>query len=586
MYECIISDKNPDKIEEATHRFREIQHAYSVLSDAHEREWYDNHREAILRGEGSEEGEGERHHDSAVKLWEYFRSSAFDDYDDAENGFFAVYARVFRELDEEEDSAADEEDMKHTPSPPFGRSSSIWSEVQAFYNHWAAFATKKSFSWVDVYNVTTAPNRQYRRAMEKENKKERDKERRAFNERVRELVEFVRKRDPRVREQQVQQKRDKEEKARQEQARRQQLEEERVERMRRLQAEREVELRAEEEARKSGEGQDGLEQEEEESDEEEQELYCAVCKKKFRTEKQWRNHEQSKKHKDKVREVQGSEEEEDEEEDEEEGEENEKKEETLKDVVDADEDEEENEEEDKPLEDTEEKDHEGQWTKVKTPSVKKSSGVPAPKQQRGHDEGDEEEEEDEEDEGADAMNEISARMASFMGKKKSNRQPRGTSHNDTDDMDQENETVSVSVASDAESEEGRGTHRRRRRKPTTESAPPSSQQSSNAKEPKRQNHPAPAPAPPSASPPSPSPSAVRDSRTCKPSSSIKAPAKSHQSQSRSNKKGDAEGETSWHCNKCSEVFPTRNSLFKHIASTGHAIAEPVAAPGKDRRKKR
>ena len=45
-------DKNPDRVAEATERFRQIQAAYSVLSDPQERAWYDQHRESILRGGG------------------------------------------------------------------------------------------------------------------------------------------------------------------------------------------------------------------------------------------------------------------------------------------------------------------------------------------------------------------------------------------------------------------------------------------------------------------------------------------------------------------------------------------------------
>lgn len=40
-----------------------------------------------------------------------------------------------------------------------GTSSSPWSEVNAFYNHWAGFVSKRDFSWADEYDVRQAPNR-------------------------------------------------------------------------------------------------------------------------------------------------------------------------------------------------------------------------------------------------------------------------------------------------------------------------------------------------------------------------------------------------------------------------------------------
>jgi DnaJ family protein A protein 5 len=42
-------DKNVGNEEEATLRFKEITAAYTVLSDGNERQWYDDHRESILR---------------------------------------------------------------------------------------------------------------------------------------------------------------------------------------------------------------------------------------------------------------------------------------------------------------------------------------------------------------------------------------------------------------------------------------------------------------------------------------------------------------------------------------------------------
>ena len=42
-------DKNVGNEEAATEAFKEITAAYAVLSDPHERKWYDDHRESILR---------------------------------------------------------------------------------------------------------------------------------------------------------------------------------------------------------------------------------------------------------------------------------------------------------------------------------------------------------------------------------------------------------------------------------------------------------------------------------------------------------------------------------------------------------
>lgn len=60
------------------------------------------------------------------------------------------------------------------------------------------FVTKLSFGWEDKYNPTEAPNRLVKRAMEKENKKFRDVARKEYIERVKALVDYVRRRDPRI----------------------------------------------------------------------------------------------------------------------------------------------------------------------------------------------------------------------------------------------------------------------------------------------------------------------------------------------------------------------------------------------------
>lgn len=70
--------------------------------------------------------------------------------------------------------------------------------VHMFYGFWQSFCTRKNFAWKEEYDTRQASNRWEKRAMEKENKKTREKARKERNELVRQLVAFVRKRDRRV----------------------------------------------------------------------------------------------------------------------------------------------------------------------------------------------------------------------------------------------------------------------------------------------------------------------------------------------------------------------------------------------------
>lgn len=70
--------------------------------------------------------------------------------------------------------------------------------VHPFYAYWQSFCTRKNFAWKEEYDTRQASNRWEKRAMEKENKKTRDKARKERNEVVRQLVAFVRKRDKRL----------------------------------------------------------------------------------------------------------------------------------------------------------------------------------------------------------------------------------------------------------------------------------------------------------------------------------------------------------------------------------------------------
>ena len=57
--------------------------------------------------------------------------------------------------------------------------------VQPFYAHWQSYCTRKTYTWLDKYDIRQGPNRWTVRQMEKENKKIRDKARKERNEEVR-----------------------------------------------------------------------------------------------------------------------------------------------------------------------------------------------------------------------------------------------------------------------------------------------------------------------------------------------------------------------------------------------------------------
>ena len=78
-----------------------------------------------------------------------------------------------------------------------GDDSTPMKEVRQFYAYWENFSTCRSFAWCDKYNPNDAPNRQVKRAIEQENKKERSRGKRVFNETVRRLAGWAKKRDPR-----------------------------------------------------------------------------------------------------------------------------------------------------------------------------------------------------------------------------------------------------------------------------------------------------------------------------------------------------------------------------------------------------
>lgn len=181
-------DKNLDDPSAAEH-FKRVQQAYECLRDPVERKWYDEHREAILKGWSAT---SDADIDMVFDVVPFTYAGCYEGYsDDDERGFYAVYRNVFFKVAEQE---------KQDHLVDFGTADSPWEDVAAFYQRWESFTTAMSFAWADPYNIQDADNRQIRRAMEDENKKARRVAKKARNDDIQALIRFVKRRDPRVKE--------------------------------------------------------------------------------------------------------------------------------------------------------------------------------------------------------------------------------------------------------------------------------------------------------------------------------------------------------------------------------------------------
>lgn len=205
---------------------------------------------------------------------------------DAQNGFYGALCSTFANLAEEESAACDWEGLEAFPYPDFGASTDTYDgNVRQFYAVWMNFSTKKTFSWMDLYNYAEAPDRRVRRLMEKENKRLREEGIREFNDAVRSLVAFVRKRDPRY-------------------VPNSQSEADRQKLLREAAAAQAARSRAANKAKidensvpewmRTRESEEEVLSESELSEEEYHE--CVICSKTFKSEKQYETHEKSKKH--------------------------------------------------------------------------------------------------------------------------------------------------------------------------------------------------------------------------------------------------------------------------------------------------
>jgi DnaJ homolog subfamily A member 5 len=171
-------DRNFGKEDWASDMFKEVSSAYAVLNDPHEKQWYDDHRDMILRGgkPGGQSGGDDEEDDYIINLWPYFSPSCHSADIDGDAGFYATYAVLFEKLSEQEASAqsasaaqkgaaAGAASRASSSWPFFGRADSSSADVLRFYNYWSEFSSKLSFSWEDKFDTTEAPNRNVRRSV-------------------------------------------------------------------------------------------------------------------------------------------------------------------------------------------------------------------------------------------------------------------------------------------------------------------------------------------------------------------------------------------------------------------------------------
>lgn len=283
-------DRNYGNVEEATKLFAEVQVAYEVLADPQERAWYDSHSEAFLGTNGGFEGDQHSYNirittaDDILKIFSKF--SPRMEFSDSSTGFFGGLRDQFDQIALEERLACQWEDQEIVDYPSFGSCNDDFETVvRPFYAAWTGFSTRKSFAWKDVYRYSEAPDRRVRRLMEKENRRLRDESIREFNDAVRSLVAFVKKRDPRYKAN-----------AQSELQRQETLRQSVAAQAARSRTINQAKMREHVVPQWAQSEEPAAEEDEESSESEIESFECVACHKHFKSQKQFEAHERSKKH--------------------------------------------------------------------------------------------------------------------------------------------------------------------------------------------------------------------------------------------------------------------------------------------------
>lgn len=135
-----------------------------------------------------------------MDVFPYFTAACYKGFGDDDDGFYAVYAKVFDQIATEDIEFMASPD-EYEQIPKFGTSTSDYDAcVGPFYAYWQSYCTKKTYTWLCPHNIQEIRDRRILREVEKETKKIAQKKRKERNDEIRALVAFVRKRDKRVHE--------------------------------------------------------------------------------------------------------------------------------------------------------------------------------------------------------------------------------------------------------------------------------------------------------------------------------------------------------------------------------------------------
>lgn len=332
-------DKNPSP--DAADIFNEVRVAYETLMDPQDRSWYDSHKYQILaedddlgdqKSMATDEDDQPYYTGTTIDdVMKYFNDDLYCKMDDSFQGFYKVVSVLVTKIASEEVTSGKkqnlpnfdtfQDDLPSTDSynsdnlmfPKFGNSQSDYgTQVRLFYRTWSNFQSVKTFSWVDEYRYSMAPDRRTRRQMERENKKKRQRCRKEYNETIRKWISFIKKKDPRVNTK-VQRDYEREKVRKQQEELKRQAQRERKQRLHEdseyvqqswekidadelADIEKQLDEIYDDEKKLNGENKDANEE-----DRPKDLFECIVCNKTFKSEQQLKGHEKSKKHKKKLK---------------------------------------------------------------------------------------------------------------------------------------------------------------------------------------------------------------------------------------------------------------------------------------------